>query len=64
MATCNDITGEEIKSRVLSKQGKENWDKIFNKKCNYPECKCPVDLHSGDNCVLGRGKVYAIEEGI
>lgn len=28
----NDITGDEIKSRVLSKQGRENWDRIFAKK--------------------------------
>lgn len=32
MATRNDITGAEIKSRSLSKQGRDNWDDIFGKK--------------------------------
>ena len=32
MATKNNITGDEIKSKALSAQGRENWDKIFGKK--------------------------------
>jgi len=32
MATKNNITGDEIKSKVLSKQGRENWDRAFTKK--------------------------------
>ena len=32
MATRNDVTGDEIKSRVLSKQGRDNWDNIFPPK--------------------------------
>lgn len=28
----NDITGDEIKSKSLSKQGRENYDFIFRKK--------------------------------
>ena len=32
MATKNDITGDSIKSKGLSKKGKDNWDKIFGKK--------------------------------
>jgi hypothetical protein len=32
MATKNNITGDEIKSKILSKQGRENWDKAFAKK--------------------------------
>jgi hypothetical protein len=32
MATRNNITNDEIKSKVLSKQGRENWDKAFAKK--------------------------------
>ena len=28
----NDITGDEIKSKTLSKQGRANWDSIFQKK--------------------------------
>jgi thiol-disulfide isomerase/thioredoxin len=31
MATRNPITNDEIKSKALSKQGRENWDNIFNK---------------------------------
>jgi hypothetical protein len=32
MATKNNITGDTIASKALSKQGRENWDKIFGKK--------------------------------
>lgn len=32
MAARNDITGAEIKSGILSKQGRENWDYIFRKQ--------------------------------
>ena len=28
----NNITGDEIKSRAFSEQGRKNWDKIFLKK--------------------------------
>jgi|TARA_B110000967_G_C18532957_1_gene386807 hypothetical protein len=28
----NDITGDNIQSKVLSKQGRDNWDIIFGKK--------------------------------
>ena len=32
MATKNDITGDSIQSKALSKQGRDNWDTIFGKK--------------------------------
>lgn len=32
MATKNDITGDKIASKTLSKQGRDNWDNIFKKK--------------------------------
>lgn len=32
MATTNPITNDEIKSKALSKQGRENYDFIFRKK--------------------------------
>jgi|TARA_B110000908_G_C10245253_1_gene448426 hypothetical protein len=32
MATKNDITGDSIRSKALSKQGRDNWDTIFGKK--------------------------------
>jgi hypothetical protein len=31
MATKNDITGDAIRSKSLSKQGRDNWDNIFGK---------------------------------
>jgi glutaredoxin len=35
----NDITGDEIKSKALSKQGRENYDFIFRKKQMKPNYK-------------------------
>jgi hypothetical protein len=32
MAGKNDITGDRLINKVLSKEGEENWDKIFGKK--------------------------------
>lgn len=32
MAARNDITGAEIKSGILSTEGRANWDKAFAKK--------------------------------
>lgn len=32
MVTKNDITGDSIQSKALSKQGRDNWDTIFGKK--------------------------------
>lgn len=32
MAARNDVTGDELKSRVPSKKYKDNWDAIFSKK--------------------------------
>jgi hypothetical protein len=32
MAARNDITGAEIKSGILSAEGRANWDKAFAKK--------------------------------
>jgi len=31
MVTKNDITGDSIRSKSLSKQGRDNWDAIFGK---------------------------------
>lgn len=31
MAGRNDITGDKLINKVLTKEGEENWDKIFNK---------------------------------
>jgi len=32
MAAKNDITGDSIVSKILSKQGRDNWDNIFGPK--------------------------------
>ena len=32
MATTNDITGDALVSRKLTKEGEDNWDKIFGVK--------------------------------
>lgn len=32
MATKNDITGDSIRSKALSKKGRDNWENIFGKK--------------------------------
>lgn len=35
MAAKNNITGDEIKSRILSSEGRKNYDQIFAKKSAY-----------------------------
>ena len=42
MATWNDITGDPLVSRNLTKQGEENFDKIFGKKKTNGGWKPPV----------------------
>lgn len=32
MSAKNDITGDSIASKILSKQGRDNWDNIFGPK--------------------------------
>ena len=32
MAARNNITGDAIQSRILSMEGRDNWDRIFGKK--------------------------------
>jgi hypothetical protein len=32
MSTKNDITGDSISSKIMSKQGRDNWDNIFGLK--------------------------------
>lgn len=36
MAAKNDVTGDSIRSKGLSQQGRDNWDKIFGKKEQKP----------------------------
>tara|TARA_R110000868_G_scaffold281159_11_gene541543 strand:- start:1012 stop:1275 length:264 start_codon:yes stop_codon:yes gene_type:complete len=32
MSAKNDITGDSISSKIMSKQGRDNWDNIFGPK--------------------------------
>jgi len=32
MASKNNITGDRLINKTLTKEGEENWDKIFSKK--------------------------------
>ena len=34
MSSKNDITGDSIQTKALSKQGRDNWDNIFRKHEN------------------------------
>lgn len=42
MATWNDITGDPLVSRTLTKEGEENFDKIFGKKKTNGGWKPPL----------------------
>jgi hypothetical protein len=42
MATWNDITGDPLVSRTLTKTGEENFDKIFGKKKTNGGWKPPL----------------------
>lgn len=47
MATRNDITNDLLISRKLSKEGADNWDKIFppKKKEKYIPPPIPDDIY-------------------
>ncbi len=47
MATTNPITGDNLISRKLSKEGEENWDNIFppKKKEKYIPPPLPDDMY-------------------
>lgn len=40
MTAKNDITGDSIKSKLLSEEGRKNWDNIFSKKEEKPKNPC------------------------
>ena len=47
MSAKNDITGDDIKSRITSNNFRDNFDKIF--KSSFVECKrCGKSLVAGD----------------
>lgn len=37
MSNKNDITGDRLINKRLSKEGEDNWDKIFKKKKELPK---------------------------
>jgi hypothetical protein len=47
MAATNDVTGDSLVSRKLTKEGEENWDKIFGvkKKEKYIPPPLPDDMY-------------------
>lgn len=49
MATRNDVTGDEIKSKALSEQGRKNWDNIFKKQSAW---KWLEELNYGKYTIL------------
>lgn len=44
VATKNDITGDALVSRTLSKEGEANWDLIFGKKKPVVTPTTPEDV--------------------
>jgi hypothetical protein len=45
MATRNEHTGDLLISKTLSKQGADNWEKIFGKKKTNGGWKAPDDAY-------------------
>lgn len=45
MVTKNDVTGDSIQSKALSKQGRDNWDNIFGKKNQKVKQKSMTELN-------------------
>jgi hypothetical protein len=54
MASRNDITGDKIRTKgVLSKQGEDNFDRIFGKKNKAPLCDvCGKSLSATKECAF------------
>lgn len=46
MSNRNDITGDRLINKRLSKEGEDNWDKIFKKKKELPEYE--LDKSTGE----------------
>lgn len=45
LVTKNDVTGDSIQSKALSKQGRDNWDNIFGKKNQKVKQKSMTELN-------------------
>jgi hypothetical protein len=48
MAAVNDITGDAIRTRILSKEGRDNYDNIFRKKDPIEEAQKQFDKAVND----------------
>lgn len=58
MATKNDITGDEIKTKVVTDAYAEGHDRIFKKKeCYRCGKKLPLDLNHIHTCTPREGWV-------
>ena len=55
MSARNDITGDAIQSKALSKEGRENYDRIFRKigKITIDESAIKKDILDGHGKVVG-----------
>lgn len=60
MATWNDITGDPLVSRNLTKEGEENFDKIFGKKKTNGGWTPPTEIKTEEE-FFARGKEIARE---
>jgi hypothetical protein len=60
MATTNDITGDALISRKLTKEGEDNWDKIFGvkKKEKYIPPPLPDDMYELEEKLDKKAKGY------
>jgi hypothetical protein len=54
VATKNDITGDSIKSKGLSQQGRDNWDRIFGEKNQRHKQQDMTELNGDGNRDRGR----------
>lgn len=61
MASTNDITGDQIQSKVFSAQGRENYDFIFRKKNMKPTLKLASATWCGPCQAL---KAQIVKEGL
>lgn len=58
MVAKNDITGDSIRSKGLSQQGRDNWDKIFGNKDDDPEVHPIGDLSDTDEYEQTTGSLH------
>ena len=54
MTTKNDITGDSIRSKGLSQQGRDNWDTIFGDKNQKHKQQDLTELNGDGNRDRGR----------